>query len=49
MFVLLIIVPSSLSFKKFHAKNYIISSTLIAIELLPKDSSLPIVISDRNI
>ena len=49
MFVLLIIVPCSLSFKKFYAKNHVVSSTLVAIELLPKGSSLPIVISDRNI
>ena len=49
MFMLLIIVPSSLSFKKFHAKNHVVSSTLIAIESLPKGSGLPIVISDRNI
>src|SRR5437667_10169644 len=48
-FTLLIIVPSSLGFKKFHAKNHVVSSTLIAIDSLPKDSGLPIVISNRNI
>ncbi len=47
--MLLIIVFSSLSFKKFYTKNYIVSNTLIAIESLPKGSGLPTIISNRNI
>ncbi len=48
-FVLPVIVPSSLGFKKFHAKNHVVSSLLAAVESLPKGSGLPTVISDRNI
>ena len=49
MFTTLIIIPSSLSFKEFYTKDYIVSSTLIAIELLLKCSSFLIVISNRDI
>jgi len=48
-FVLLVIVPSSLGFKKFYTKNHVVSSLLIAVESLPKGSGLLTVISDRNI